>query len=612
MSRYADDYLIDRDRKFLINKLISSTGEVVGDINECDENGDTKLIRACREFGADYQIGHLPIVQLQHLKYVEQLLEQGANLDIKNLQGRNALMELFGRVNSLIYHYADERMQDAKRERKIVGEQVRTYTIEREQVTFKEEDVPEKIVRDEGSSISVWTRFKEEDEKEFMDEAKESLREQKKSNASKVIKALLKAGVDIDELDREGKSALVIAHDRRDEEMVDVLLQAGANEFELKILDPEYKYLNDQQDRRNIHDDRSEWYQFVSSITEGVQNKDLNKYPRALSNLADNSVSFFVSTETYEKSRSYYPDHNHSFISSIEAGYFVEQLKFQSRQLGFKKLSGKDFLEIKPGELGDVIEYKFNISAENLDSILQLNPIYSGYRNEGSILKLVKDFSLKPGSIMLWPLQSLDEDGKVFHVMAAGCQTTELPTLQLMKLLPNYESEILPRHKESGFSFHWTPKEVEDGLLMGRGSVIKVLKKIFLDNGIKVTEGNSQSFAENPEILQIEDRDKMHGIRIVPMDENSQDFYALYGNIAKEELSHCVSLEVKVETFLEAIEGYLNELEPDDHSNNPERIANARATINLMIEQERERHPSSSVESAAVSAANSRGCCVIS
>jgi hypothetical protein len=525
-------------------------------------------------------------------------------------------------------------LDKAKQDGLIPSERMRTYSIEGKQVTFREADAKE-IAGDKGKAISVWKRFDEKREKEFMDEAKESLRQQKRSNASMVIAALINAGVDIDELDKEGKSALVIAHKREDCEMVDALLNAGANEFELKILDPNYKYLNDSQDPKNIYHDGG-WYEFVSAILAAVGNKDSNKYPYARSNPVDNSVLFFVSTD--EKSGLYSSlGHNSNFMRSIEEGYFVEQLNFQSSRMGFKMVVGKDFLEVKHGELGDVIEYKFNISAENLDSILQLNPTYSGYKNvgknEGSILRLVKDFSLKPGSIMLWPLHCLDDEGRSFHVMAHGCQTMELPTVQLMKLLPNYESEVLPSHKESGSGFHWIPKEVESGLLMDRSSLPKVLKKIFLDNGVKVMEGGTSNFCESPDIMQIENSKIMHGVEVISMDENAQDFYALYGNIAKKELSHCASLEVKTVTFFEAIKDYLNELEPDGYSNTPERIANAKATINLMIENERERHSSSSVESAASSAAikqgeeehpnpsvksaavfaaNSKGCCTIS
>ncbi len=587
----------------LADAFFSSTNvEDVGDINELDKSGDTRLIRACRNFGYyDEVISHLPIVQSQHLKYVKQLLEKGANPTIKNLQGRNALMELFDKFGvGLIYDCARKKLDKAKLDRLIPGERMRTYSIEGKRVTFREEDAKEIV----GDSVSVWTRFDEKREKEFMDEAKQSLRQQKRSNASMVIAELIKAGVDIDELDKEGKSALVIAHERRDDVMVDALLDAGANEFELKILNPKYKYLTDQTDPKNIYCE-SEWSDFVNAIFEAVGNKDSNKYPWARSNSVDNSVLFFVSTD--EELRPYFTDHNRNFISSIEKGYLVEQLNFQSRRMGFKKVGEKDFLEIKPGGLGDVIEYKFNISAENLDSILQLNPRYSGYRNSGpnrgGILKLVKDFSLKPDSIMLWPLHSLDEEGRVFHVMAAGCQTMELPTVQLMRLLPNYESEILPRHKEIGSGFHWIPKEVERGLLVDVSSLPEILKKIFLDNGVKVTERNSPNFNEYPELLQIEDSAKMLGVEIVSMDKNARDFYALYGNIAKEELSHCASLEVKVMTFFEAIKAYLSELEPRE-SISAESIDNAMQNINSMIEKERERRPSTLVESPEVVSPN--------
>jgi len=572
-----------------VNEFFSSTSveRVDGDINERDASGDTRLIKACRTFGYyDQVISHLPIVQLRYLEYVKQLLEKGADPTIKNLQGRNALMELFSELDGFrIYDLAKNIMKDAQQNGKFAD-----YVSERKKDA---KDFTEEI---EGGEDEFFYGA----QKNFMDDAKKSLRQQKRSNASIVIKLLLNAGVDIDELDNEGKSALVIAHERRDDVMVDALLDARSNEFELKILDSKYKYLTDQTDPKNIHCE-SEWFDFVNAITEAVGNKDSNKYPWARSNSADNSVLFFVSTD--EELRPYFTDHNRNFISSIEKGYLVEQLNFQSRRMGFKKVGEKDFLEVNSSGLGDVIEYKFNISAENLDSILQLNPRYSGYRNSGSnqggILKLVKDFFLKPDSIMLWPLHSLDEEGRVFHVMAAGCQTMELPTVQLMRLLPNYESEILPRHKEIGSGFHWIPKEVERGLLVDVSSLPEILKKIFLDNGVKVTERNSPNFNEYPELLQIEDSAKMLGVEIVSMDKNARDFYALYGNIAKEELSHCASLEVKVVTFFEAIKAYLSELEPRE-SISVESMDNAMQNINSMIEKERERRPSTLVESPEV------------
>jgi hypothetical protein len=377
--------------------------------------------------------------------------------------------------------------------------------------------------------------------------------------------------------------------------------------YDPKLLDSEDpKSLLDPENQRSICHYNG-WDKFVNSICEAVANKD--KYPCALLN-DDNSISFFVSTDPV-KDPSSFGSYCKDFTNSIEEGYFVKHLELLSiqREGGF---IGEKFFEEKPNTLGDVIEYKFNISAENLDSILKLNPTYSSYRSqgkEGSILKLVKDFSLKPGSIMLWPLQSVDEEGKSFSVRAVGCQAMELPTLQLMKLLPNYESKILPSHKKNGLGFHWVPEEVEEGLMIDRTSLRKVLEKIFQDSDLELTYDDKEEFY--PEELKFNDSAKRHGVKVVSMDENAQHFYALYGNIGKKELSESFSLEVKAMTFFEAIKDYLIQLEPDEElpEFSSERIANAIQNIDIMIEKE--RCPSSLVESPVVSTTNPRKGCVL-
>ena len=120
------------------------------------------------------------------------------------------------------------------------------------------------------------------------------------------------------------------------------------NEFESKILDPEYKYLTDWEDSKNIHHHNG-WYEFVAPIVEAVRNRGLNKYPFALSNRVDNSVSFFVSTEI-ESTNPFGPYYNRDFISSIEKGYFVEQIEFQLREMGFETVGKKDVLEVREGD----------------------------------------------------------------------------------------------------------------------------------------------------------------------------------------------------------------------------------------------------------------------
>jgi ankyrin repeat protein len=627
MSRTEQEKLLQlmnacaRSDKYEVESLIRE-GLAPQTINQKNSRGKTALMIACENAGPDFN----QLKNQNRLEIVKLLLDARADPSLKDEDGQNSLMLLFNKFSpvSMVFHNAEEAVNSRKIDGKLIGKIIMLdgsaiysegdskYDIYMEQhnkwIRDRNEGVQDAKIETKFS-IGKYFAVNEDALNAYKETLKNQLLESSIKMAETIVPQLLVAGVNIHEVDNNRMTAMMIADTKRDEILVQALIKNGANEFDLKVGNPEYKYLTDWNDCKNIHNEPGNWRGFVKSITESVKNRILNKYPYAQLNTADNSISFFVSTDIDQKLAGYNEDHNQNFIKSIEDGYFVEQLKFQSRQMGFKLASGKDFLEVKPTEMGDLIEYKFNISAENLDSILQLNSIYSGYRNEGGLLKLVKDFSLKPDSIMLWPLHSLDDEGKFFHVMAAGCQTSELPTLQLMKLLPNYESEILPHHKKSGFSFHWIPEEVGKGLLLNSSSFLEVLKKVFLDNGVKVSEGNNNSFYENPDILQIEDRAKMHGVEIVPMNENTKDFYALYGNIAKEELSRCVSLEVKVMTFFEAIKDYLNKLEPNG-SNSSERISNAKATIELMIE--RERSPNSAVEFPTVSEANSKGCCVIS
>lgn len=570
---------------------------------------DEQLQIACRDVSPSFNQQN----NKARVQKIKEILGKGANPNITDENGQNPLFLLFNCERS--YRAKEIEINSAKqgfRENEVSGERL-NYIYAQGRLIFEDDSDYDDFAQDETRNVSQYFRFNEAELDQYQSKITQVINDFKLQIAREIIPCLVEKGIKIDAPNNEGKTALMIADEKGDKILVQALIENGANEFDLKVGNPEYKYLTDWNDRRNIHAKLSNWNGFINSITESVRNGSLKKYPYAKLNTADNSISFFVSTEIDQRLADFNQDRNQNFIKSIEDGYFVEQLQFQSRQMGLKKADGKDFLEVKPTELGDLIEYKFNISAENLDSILQLNPSYSGYRNEGGLLKLVKDFSLKPGSIMLWPLQSLDDEGKVFHVMAAGCQATELPTLQLMQLLPDYESKILPRHKEKGFRFHWIPEEVENELFLDANIAREVLKRIFLNNGIKVTEESSNTFYENPDILQIDDRAKMRGVRIVAMDDNSQVFYASYGNIAKENLEHCASLEVDVITFLEAIKNYHESLVPDSDTRE-EMITNAKATINLMIEREREKKiiPDSIVELATASVTNSKECCVIS
>jgi ankyrin repeat protein len=570
---------------------------------------DEQLQIACRDLSPSFNQQN----NKARVQKIKKILGKGANPNITDESGQNRLFLLFNCDRSRqAKNIETDLAKNGFRENEVSGERL-NYIYAQGRYIYEGDSDYDNFAQDESYNVRQYFRFNEAELNQYQAKITQVINDFKLQIAREIIPCLVGRGIEIDTLNNEGKTALMIADEKGDKILVQALIENGANEFDLKVGNPEYKYLTDWSDRRNIHNQLSNWTGFIISINESVRNRALNKYPWAQLNPADNSVSFFVSTEIDQRLADFNQDRNQNFIKSIDDGYFVEQLKFQSRQMGFKVAGGKDFLEVKPTEMGDLIEYKFNISAENLDSILQLNSTYSGYRNEGGLLKLAKDFSLKPSSIMLWPLQSLDDEGKVFHVMAAGCQTIELPTLQLMQLLPDYESKILPRHKEKGFRFHWIPEDVENELFLDRMSVGEVIKRIFLNNGIKVTEESTNTFYENPDILQIDDSAKMRGVRIVAMDDNAQVFYASYGNIAKEKLEHCASLEVDVITFLEAIKNYHESLVPDSDTRE-EMITNAKATINLMIEREREKKiiPDSIVELATASVTNSKECCVIS
>ena len=229
-------------------------------------------------------------------------------------------------------------------------------------------------------------------------------------------------------------------------------------------------YLTNPSDERNIASDHAtKWNELVEALREAVVNKmkDLGQYPVAHLN-DDNSISFFAASSPVSQ----------SLHAGFTTDYIVKQLEHQSLERGFQTIAGKRVLEVS--DHLDAIEYRINLSPYNLDSILKSNPKYNGYRGSVGILSLTRDFTPDAGVINLFPVITLEEDQ--FMVQAAGCQLYELPSLQLMRSLPNYESEIAPRHRREGFNFHWNIDEVVAGLGLNRYSIADILNKIFIEN----------------------------------------------------------------------------------------------------------------------------------
>jgi ankyrin repeat protein len=454
-------------------------------VNLQNEKGETALIIACKNLQTVFLKregirGISPSAEAVNQNVVSNeiikiLLEKGANPSIKNEQGQNSLTSLSGKIG---YYNAYQLTEIAFERRSEEGK-----------IDYKEK-VREKL--NQGASRKV----------------------------KEAIDLLISYKANIHESDNSGKTALKIASDNHDEILLEELLKAGANEYELKIGKPEYKYLTNEEDAMNISRGSSGWSLFAGFVAKSVINKTRNvaEYPRVNLN-KDNSISFFFENVVDKSGMK-----DISIKEFLSQESFVEQFKFRAKQHNFNVIGGGNILQITPHDLGDMTEYKFNLSPENFDTIMKLNPNYVGYKQEGSILKLNKNFVLKEDSIRLFP--ALRMNNNEFLVRAAGCQFFEIPTLQLMKLLPNYEDEILPKHQKDGFSFHWIPKEVEKELCFDRKDFDSVLLKVFDQNGIFVSEGNDR-FHENPELLTINNPQKQSKIRIVATDNDSKDFYAI-------------------------------------------------------------------------------------
>lgn len=561
LNRGANTDITDQDGNTVLMNLINRQSLRIiesfpnSSINFQNKDGNTALIIACKNLGKVSSVTlstRVPTAKMVNQdivsnQIIEILLKNGADPLIKNQQGQNSLMSLCGKIN---YYNAYQLTEFAVQHRLIRGKKVESGTLR-----YFLADEEEKLL------------YKESAEKELIVGASNKVR-----NA---INLLLSHGVALNEKDNSGKTALEIARNTNDEILFEELSKAGANEYDIKRKQFEYKYLIDKNDYRNISNEISDdWYNFAQLITESVKNKTHNiaNYPQVNLN-EDNSISFFFEDDYMAQKK---------LKEFLSQEYLIEQFKFHAQEYGFNCIGGEEILQITPHKSDNMTEYKFNLSPENFDTIMKLNPQYVGYRNDNNILKLNKSFSLKDDVIMLFPIFRINDTE--FAVRVAGCQFFEMPTLQLMKLLPNYEDEILPEHQEKGFRFHWIPEEVKKALCLDREDFISILEKVFSWNGILVTE-NSQDFAENPDLLTINDSTKQSAISIVAMSDVSKDFYAMYGNCSFEELQNCESLEIKTITLLQAISEHLDKKVLNEEYQ--AQINTAKETIAKMIEHKR-------------------------
>lgn len=414
------------------------------------------------------------------------------------------------------------------------------------------------------------------------------------SQTSAIISSFIDNGYDFSMPGREGKNVLMLIDDgySRNRQLTDKMIKLGASKYLLPSNVP--KYFTDQSKYENIACPMlgCEWSPFVEGISLAIANKDASLYPKAAIN-EDGTVSIFtdaiegVVTGDQDFIEGLEEDLQGNIIRGAQKEFIVEQMNYLAYKMGFLTPDGAPMIAFDNS--GAVPEVKFNLNPEQLDAIFKQNSKYSGYRGNVSFLSLKEQVKVKDGKIMLMPFFETQEGG---IVMSAGCQFTEIPTLQLMRLLPNYESEILPSHDREGFRFHWVPGEVGQSLGIGRWDVAKSISRLFAKKGVEF-------IFEAEEIPDSFKSSELPGDSVVDIDEVSRDFYMRYGNCSSDmlESGSMKSLEVDVVDFLEAAKEVV--LEKGPHKSKTLHLGN----IDAMIAKER----SMGVASLAVAAPGAAG-----
>jgi hypothetical protein len=310
----------------------------------------------------------------------------------------------------------------------------------------------------------------------------------------------------------------------------------------------------------DFYETKQPWYDLLRLIKESMGNRKLNQVPYLQLN-PDNSISFFLTNQkhTYineegteavcQNSACHNPCcQSQQLISLVGDEGVVSVLKTLVARSNYPILGeGEQLIQRidHPQADGTEVQIKVNLSPESFDSLLKQTSAYSGYfSNETSVLKLSKAFSLKPGYIRLFPVLPMADN--TCMIRESGCQLVEMPAVQLMHLLPAYE------HKDCDEHFHWTP----EGLPIDSETITKATNELLLNEKDKLLdEGLFPESSEGTELMKNPNAQLQRsiGLRLCDMEESDIDFYAIYGNLTKEELKHCQSFEVSTRSYLEAL-----------------------------------------------------------
>ncbi len=261
-----------------------------------------------------------------------QLLNQGANPALVDENGDNALMLFSGQNRSRATESIDLEYLGASeggRKNKVQGVDV-NFIFYKGRPIYEGDDLYSEGIS-QGKKVFEDFKANEEQLRLYKKELEQQIKDLSREIAEIVVPSLLAKGLDINATNKDGKTALVIADEKGNDELKQVLLKSGANEFDLKLRRPQYKYLVDQNDFRNISCEKlgCEWSGFISQIFESLSNAKLRRssYPLARLNTEDNSVSFFFeSFEGGEEKRE-----RLDMFGFLSRDYVKEQFKFHAK-----------------------------------------------------------------------------------------------------------------------------------------------------------------------------------------------------------------------------------------------------------------------------------------
>ncbi|QLH43398.1 MAG: hypothetical protein HWD59_12230 [Coxiellaceae bacterium] len=275
------------------------------------------------------------------------------------------------------------------------------------------------------------------------------------------------------------------------------------------------------------------WQKFIEIVKECVEKKHNGKergYPIIKLNM-DNSVSIYMSS------------HEEKFLLEADSKIKVDRTFFTS---GFDKQAENFNLSLIDNQERaltiidersiDVVQYKFNFSIYDLDTILKQNVHYTGYKDQQRLLSILKkNIPLKPGMIRLFPLLTDPINDKASMIRVAGCQTITAISVQLVQL---YSPEITDIKINHGMAIGMKEKVGLDGM-----QVINAVIDILMAEGLLNDRKDFPPFGGTG-LITILNPSNEGPLKISEMDASSRDFYAHYGSCGTEELKICKSLEV--------------------------------------------------------------------